>query len=128
MCDGVPLPIEDADRFPTESPGHVDRNGAGSLHPRPPVQRYEHAAPSDLVRLDIKGMTRFGEVSLRGKHKHPDLLALHVAVDDHSRMAFTRLLPDQTAETSIGSLCQALETPEQPLDHLQAPSTCFLLD
>src|SRR5271157_5546203 len=85
------------------------------LNPPPPVLRYEHAAPGDLVHLDIKGMTRFGEVSLRGdgrlrgKRKHPGLLALHVAVDDHSRMAFTRLLPDQKAETTIGFLHEAVE-------------------
>ena len=80
------------------------------LHPRPPVVRYEHPAPGDLVHLDIKGMTRFSQVSLRGdgrlrgKQKHPGFLALHVAVDDHSRLAFTQLLPDQKAETTIGFL------------------------
>lgn len=85
------------------------------LHPRPPVVRYERAAPGDLVHLDIKGMTRFGEVSLRGdgrlrgKHEHPGFLALHVAVDDHSRMAFTQLLPDQKSETTIAFLNQARE-------------------
>ena len=83
------------------------------LHPRPPVVRYEHAAPGDLVHLDIKGMTRFGEVllrgdgRLRGKHMHPGSLALHVAVDDHSRMAFTQLLADQKTETTIAFLLQA---------------------
>jgi transposase InsO family protein len=85
------------------------------LHPRPPVVRYEHPAPGDLVHLDIKGMTRFGEVCLsgdgrlRGKRAHPGLLALHVAVDDHSRMAFVQLLPDQKAETTIGFLNDARE-------------------
>jgi transposase InsO family protein len=85
------------------------------LNPPPPVQRYEHAAPGDLVHLDIKGMTRFSEVSLRGdgrlrgKQKHPGFLALHVAVDDHSRMAFTQMLPDQKAETTIGFLHSAVE-------------------
>ena len=85
------------------------------LHPRPPIVRYEHPAPGDLVHLDIKGMTRFGEVSLRGdgrlrgKRAHPGLLALHVAVDDHSRMAFVQLLPDQKAETTIGFLHNARE-------------------
>jgi transposase InsO family protein len=85
------------------------------LNPPPPVQRYEHAAPGDLVHLDIKGMTRFSDVSLRGdgrlrgKQKHPGFLALHVAVDDHSRMAFTQMLPDQKAETSIGFLHSAVE-------------------
>jgi len=59
------------------------------LNPPPPVQRYEHPRPGDLLHLDIKGMTRFSEVSrrgdgrLRGKSKHPGFLALHVAIDDH---------------------------------------------
>ena len=84
------------------------------LNPPPPVVRYEHAAPGDLVHLDIKGMTRFSEVSLRGdgrlrgKSKHPGFLALHVAVDDYSRMAFTQMLPDQKAETTIGFLRSAV--------------------
>ena len=36
------------------------------LHPAPPVVRYEHPAPGDLLHLDIKGMTRYQQVSLRG--------------------------------------------------------------
>ncbi len=85
------------------------------LSPPPPVQRYEHPTPGDLVHLDIKGMTRFSEVSLRGdgrlrgKRPHPGFLALHVAVDDHSRMAFTQMLPDQKAETTVAFLNQAVE-------------------
>jgi transposase InsO family protein len=85
------------------------------LNPPPPVQRYEHPRPGDMLHLDIKGMTRFGGVSLRGdgrlrgKKEHPGFLALHVAVDDHSRMAFTQMLPDQKAETTIGFLNSAVE-------------------
>lgn len=85
------------------------------LNPPPPIQRYEHAAPGDLLHLDIKGMTRFSDVSLRGdgrlrgKRRHPGFLALHVAIDDHSRMAFTQMLPDQKAETTIGFLRSAVE-------------------
>jgi transposase InsO family protein len=85
------------------------------LNPPPPVQRYEHPRPGDLLHLDIKGMTRFSDVSrrgdgrLRGKSKHPGFLALHVAVDDHSRMAFTQMLPDQKAETTIGFLHSAVD-------------------
>ena len=85
------------------------------LNPPPPVQRYEHPRPGDLLHLDIKGMTRFAEVSLRGdgrlrgKKEHPGFLALHVAVDDHSRMAFTQMLPDQKAETTIAFLNSAVE-------------------
>jgi transposase InsO family protein len=85
------------------------------LNPPPPVQRYEHPRPGDMLHLDIKGMTRFSEVSLRGdgrlrgKQKHPGFQALHVAIDDHSRLAFTQMLPDQKAETTIGFLNSAVE-------------------
>lgn len=85
------------------------------LNPPPPIQRYEHPRPGDLLHLDIKGMTRFGEVSLRGdgrlrgKREHPGFLALHVAVDDHSRMAFTQMLPNQKADTTIAFLNAAVE-------------------
>jgi len=85
------------------------------LNPPPPVIRYEHERPGDLVHLDIKGMTRFNEVSLRGdgrlrgKQKHPGFMALHVAVDDHSRLAFTELLPDQKKQTTIAFLDHAQE-------------------
>ena len=85
------------------------------LNPPPPIQRYEHPRPGDMLHLDIKGMTRFSEVTLRGdgrlrgKQKHPGFLALHVAVDDHSRMAFTQMLPDQKAETTVAFLAAATD-------------------
>jgi len=84
------------------------------LHPAPPVQRYEHPFPGDLLHLDIKGLTRYQEVLVRGDgrrrglHVHPGSEALHVAIDDHSRLAFTQLLPDQKAETTRGFLHDAL--------------------
>jgi transposase InsO family protein len=84
------------------------------LHPAPPVQRYEHPFPGDLLHLDIKGLTRYQEVSLRadgrrrGLSKHPGFEALHVAIDDHSRLAFTQLLPDQKTDTTLGFLRDAL--------------------
>ena len=85
------------------------------LHPRPPVVRYEHPFPGDLIHLDIKGMTRFqqvvwrGDGRRRGQHKHPGWEALHVAVDDHSRLAFTRILPDQKTDTTIAFLKDAVD-------------------
>jgi len=85
------------------------------LHPRPPVIRYEHPFPGDLLHLDIKGMTRFqqvvwrGDGRRRGQHKHPGWEALHVAVDDHSRLAFTRILPNQRTDTTIAFLKDAVD-------------------
>jgi len=85
------------------------------LHPAPPIQRYEHPFPGDLLHLDIKGMTRFQRVSIRGdgrrrgpRHAHFGWVALHVAIDDHSRLAFSQLLPNQQAITTIDFLRQAL--------------------
>jgi len=86
------------------------------LHPAPPVVRYEHPNPGDLLHLDIKGLPRYQEVLMRadGRRRGPrrrqsvGSQALHVAVDDHSRLAFTQMLPDQKAETTIAFLRDAL--------------------
>ena len=77
------------------------------LHPAPPIVRYEHPAPGDLLHLDIKGMTRYQRVSFRGdgrRRGRPQFAgwqALHLAIDDHSRLAFSRMLPNQQAHTAI---------------------------
>jgi transposase InsO family protein len=84
------------------------------LHPAPPVVRYEHPAPGDLLHLDIKGMTRYQQVSIRGdgrRRGRPQFAgwqALHVAIDDHSRLAFSRMLPNQQSQTAIAFLRAAL--------------------
>jgi transposase len=61
--------------------------------PRPPANRYEYAAPGELVHLDIKKLGRFWQV---GKRVYQDGVQhsrkagwsyAHVAVDDHSRHA-----------------------------------------
>jgi transposase InsO family protein len=84
------------------------------LHPAPPVVRYEHPAPGDLLHLDIKGMTRYQQVSIRGdgrRRGRPQFAgwqALHVAIDDHSRLAFSRMLPNQQSPTAIAFLHAAI--------------------
>ena len=84
------------------------------LHPSPPVVRYEHPFPGDLLHLDIKGLTRFQQVSWRGDgrrrghSKHPGWEALHVAVDDHSRLAFTAMYRNEKAASSADFLRQAV--------------------
>ena len=84
------------------------------LHPAPPVIRYEHPAPGDLLHLDIKGMTRYQQVSIRGdgrrrgRPRFAGWQALHVAIDDHSRLAFSRMLPNQQSETAIAFLHAAV--------------------
>jgi transposase InsO family protein len=79
------------------------------------VVRYEHPHPGDLLHLDIKGLPQYQQVSMRGDgrrrglRRHPGRKALHVAIDDHSRLAFTQLLPDQKTETTLAFLESALD-------------------
>jgi transposase InsO family protein len=89
-----------------------------------PIRRYERAAPGELVHVDIK---KLGNIPDGGGHKvhgrtiggrnssaHRDpsrprtiggranlgYSYLHNAVDDHSRLAYTEILPDETKETA----------------------------
>ncbi|MGP8175983.1 MAG: integrase core domain-containing protein [Terracidiphilus sp.] len=74
-------------------------NRLRDLEPAPVPQRYEHAAPGDLLHLDIKKLGRFSAV---GARIHGDLSRrtrglgweyVHIAIDDHSRIAFAQVLP-----------------------------------
>src|SRR3954452_4586893 len=59
--------------------------------PRPPANRYEYAAPGQLVHVDIKQLGRFWQVGKRAlgdsitRNEHAGWQYLHLAVDDHSR-------------------------------------------
>ncbi|TQK42500.1 putative ATPase subunit gpP of terminase [Streptomyces sp. SLBN-118] len=75
------------------------------------VRRYEHAAPGDLVHVDIK---KLGNIPDGGGHKVLGRLAgrknragagmsfLHNAVDDHCRLAYSEILIDEKKETAVG--------------------------
>ena len=88
-------------------------NKLSRLEPRPPVVRYEHAAPGDMVHIDIKKLGRIDGVGHRitgdrSKRKRgAGWEYLHVCVDDHSRLAYTELLPDEKATTATCFLIRA---------------------
>ena len=82
-------------------------NRLTSLDPPPPVVRYEHKRPGDLIHFDIKRLAR---IVKPGHRIHGDRTRetrgagyeyLHVAVDDHTRLAFTAILPDQKHQSAI---------------------------
>lgn len=83
------------------------------LQPAPPIVRYEHLAPGDLLHLDIKQLGRFSRDKVRpdgrrrGAH-HSGWEYLHVAIDDHSRIAFSQVLPNFTAAAAIAFLRSAV--------------------
>jgi transposase InsO family protein len=86
------------------------RNGMNrlrSLDPPPPVVRYEHKRPGSLIHFDIKRLAR---IVLPGHRVHGDYTRkttgagyeyLHIAIDDHSRISFAAILPDQNHQSSM---------------------------
>ncbi len=82
-------------------------NRLRSLDPPPPVVRHEHKHPGDLIHFDIKRLARIRKPGHRvtGDRRRESRGAgyeyLHVAVDDHSRIAFTAILPDQTHHSAM---------------------------
>jgi transposase InsO family protein len=70
------------------------------LEPCEPAVRYEHDHPGDLVHIDIKKLGRIERLGHRiAGHVRGTVRAgyeaLFVAVDDHSRIGFTDVYPDQ---------------------------------
>ena len=67
------------------------------LEPGPPVQRYGHAVAGDLPHLDIKKLGRIVRPSHRVTGDRRDSVGgagweyVHVAIDDHSRIAFSAI-------------------------------------
>jgi transposase InsO family protein len=85
------------------------------LRPQPPVRRYCWPAAGDLLHLDTKKLGRIGEgggkwvdLALKGRHRGIGWNWVHVAVDDHSRLAYAEELPDELAATTVGFLERAL--------------------
>jgi transposase InsO family protein len=82
-------------------------NRLRSLDPPPPVVRYEHKHPGDLIHFDIKRLARFNKPGHRitgvlGKESRGiGYEYLHVAIDDHLRIAFSAILPDQTHHSAM---------------------------
>lgn len=84
------------------------------LRPVEPVQRYEREHPGELLHIDIKKLGRFdrvghritGDRAQRGRNigwEH-----VFVAVDDHSRMAFTQVYPDESKHSAEAFLRSAV--------------------
>ena len=82
-------------------------NRLRSLDPPPPVVRYEHKHPGDLVHFDIKRLARIRRPGHRvtGDRRKESRGAgweyLHVAIDDHSRIGFSAILPDQSHRSAM---------------------------
>lgn len=84
------------------------------LEPALPQNRYEHPRPGDLLHLDIKKLARFRQPGHRvtgNRQINSDGAGweyVHLAIDDHSRVAFGSIEPDERGISACRALVQAL--------------------
>ena len=84
------------------------------LEPAEPIVRYEHEAPGDLLHIDTKKLGRIVRPSHRVTGNRKDSVdgagweTLFVAVDDHARVAFTAMHPDETQQQAVAFLRNAV--------------------
>jgi transposase InsO family protein len=107
---------------------HLDRATGQAV--RDPVRRYEHPIPGALVHVDVKqlgnipagGGHRFVGRAAGGRNSNADHSSgklsrhrnplhghgyIHAAVDDHSRLAYAEIHPDEQGATAAGFLQRA---------------------
>ena len=94
-----------------------------------PIRRYEHDHPGSLIHVDV---TKFGNIPDGGGHRFVGRLQgaqnkrvtpglprsgyrprtgtayLHTVLDDHSRLAYIEICPDEKAATAVGLLQRAV--------------------
>ncbi len=87
------------------------------LEPAEPVRRYERARPGELIHMDIKKLGRFertghritGDRRGQSKSRGVGWEYVHVAIDDHSRLACSEIKPDETADSAVAALRAAVD-------------------
>jgi transposase InsO family protein len=109
--------------------GILKRIGMGKLGRlgQEPAQRYERARPGELIHIDVKklgpitggaGKRVTGGQGCNARRQVTDAAgvrrnsrgweAVHVAIDDATRLAYVEVLPDEKAVTAIGFLHRAV--------------------
>ncbi len=92
-----------------------------------PAQRYERARPGELIHIDVKKLGRIqGGAGKRvrdtnKRHHTPTVTdaagirrktvgwdAVHIAIDDATRLAYAEVLPDETGASAAGFLTRAV--------------------
>jgi transposase InsO family protein len=84
------------------------------LEPARPQNRFEYPNPGDLLHLDIKKLGRFWRPGHRvtkdraGASEGAGWDYVHLAIDDHSRVAFGTIEPDERGVSACRALLQAV--------------------
>ncbi|ETH19411.1 transposase, IS481 family [Bordetella pertussis CHLA-13] len=119
------------------------------LEPAEPVVRYEHQAPGDLLHIDIKKLGRIQRPGHRVTGNRRDTVEgagwdfVFVAIDDHARVAFTDIHPDErfpsavqflkdhrrprapASECTCPALAPATESPARPVRPCRLPAPAW---
>ena len=111
-------------RFPRHGGPHRKGQGASrlsALDPKIEIIRYEKKQPGEMIHIDIKKLGRIEGIGHRITGDRTGQSAprsrkeggkgweyLHLAVDDHSRLAYSEILPDETRRSCLKFLLQAL--------------------
>ena len=89
-------------------------NRLACLEPAAPIQRYEYDAPGGMLHLDIKKLGRFNRPGHKvtadrtQNSRGAGWEYVHVAIDDHSRLAMASVHPDESAASACAALLQAV--------------------
>jgi transposase InsO family protein len=95
-------------------------NKLSALEPAEPVRRYERQTPGELIHIDIKKLgkidgighritgDRRGQSNRRARGKGLGWEFVHVAIDDHSRLAFSQVMKNERKACAIAFLKAAV--------------------
>jgi len=91
-------------------------NRLSALEPVEPVRRYERKHPGELIHIDIKKLGKFNDIGHRitgdrrgqSSRRGVGWEYVHVCIDDHSRIAFAKIMPNEKKGSAIAFLKAAL--------------------
>jgi hypothetical protein len=93
----------------------IGLNRLSKLEPPEPPNRYCRRHAGELVHVDVKKLGRFNKPGKRalgngpGRHtRRAGWEAVHVCVDDATRLAYVEILPNELAVTTVGFLQRAI--------------------
>lgn len=86
------------------------------LDPPEPVRRYERQHSGELFHIDIKKLGRLdrpghrvtGDRTGQSNYRGVGWEYLHICIDDHSRVAFSQILPDERKQSATAFLNTAV--------------------
>ena len=90
------------------------------LEPKPPRPRYERKTPGEIIHIDIKKLGRFNrpghritgdrtrQSNQRMNGTAPGWEYVHIAIDDHSRVAYSDIFPDEKKYSAVAHLKAAV--------------------